>query len=119
MVKRPRIPEPSPGPDNSTKDELDAAEGENLGSRDFPFLKEKSEFHREEKTRAILSLGMATLLTLSFLAICSMVFVMTWHYVVSSTYHWLSESQLSDMKSLLFSGAVAGAVAAFVQRHTS
>ena len=51
MVKRPRIPEPSPGPDNSTKDELDAAEGENLGSRDFPFLKEKSEFHREEKTR--------------------------------------------------------------------
>ena len=90
-----------------------------FGERDFSLRKRKSDFKRQETTRNILSFGMVVLLLLSFLAIASMIVVLSWHYVVSDAFHWLSDEQLGDMKSLLFSGAVAGAVAAFVQRHTS
>ena len=114
-----RIPPPSPDSVIPSGDASDEVEDRKFGDQDFSLRKQASDFKRQEITRDLLSWGMVVVLLLSFIAIASMIVVLAWHYVVSSAFHWLSDEQLGDMKSLLFSGAVAGAVAAFVQRHTS
>lgn len=93
-----------------------------IGEQDYSEKKKAGTFRRTELTRDILSKGMACLLILAFASVALMVLSLVLHYVLpykeTGCCNWLSEDQLGDMKSLLFSGAVAGAVAGFVQRHT-
>lgn len=89
-----------------------------IGNEDYSQQKEAGVFRRTEQTRDILSRGMAAVLILAFLSLAAILVSLVTHYVIPEESGWLSDAQLGDMKSLLFSGAVAGAVAGFVQRHT-
>ena len=46
------------------------------------------------------------------------VLVVAWHHLTPKEVHWLSEEQLSDIKTFLFSGAIVGAVSTYIQRNS-
>lgn len=52
----------------------------------------------------------------SFLFVVS-VFAWAWHYLMPTSYFWLTEDQLSKIQSVIFSGSLGGVVATVAQRQ--
>jgi hypothetical protein len=96
------IPEPSSEsiPDNAAR--IEAAQ---VASGDY----DENESARSDQLRHHVHLAMLAGIWLMFGLIAISVLAVAWHYLVPERYEWLSEPQLTALKTFIFSGAVTGA----------
>ena len=115
-----RIPSPSKLNYPSRPDDLATKEEEAVasGSLETQNLEKQRNAHRRgERFRELFSLGMQLLFGTIILITIIAVLVVAWHHLTPEKYAWLSEDQLQQIRTFLFSGAVISAVSSHIQRH--
>lgn len=114
-VARPEIPfiEPPPRDRCDRKDENEAAA---LGDgRDLSREKEIARHDRSEGLRSILSKGCGIIICFSIICIIVMSASYIFHMTMPDHWQYLSEMQLENIKSSLFSGAVGAFIVKYLE----
>lgn len=91
-------------------------EREALRSR-LDLERESNAHEREEQIRTLMGYGILCLMASVFFIAVVAVFVFAWHYLMPPSCHWLPETQLTALRTFIFSGAVSGLVSSYFQRH--
>ena len=73
-------------------------------------------FVRSEQVRDLMAGGTLLILGAVIAAVVGTILVVAWHHL--TPWAWLDEEQLADLRTVLFSGAVVGAVSSYFQRHS-
>ena len=111
-----------PGPDKLGYD-IDvsdrAKKEEEAYSKKRNLEKADREHKRNERIRDVIAGGTLWLIRAIILSVFITVIVVAFHHLAPDRWHWLSEDQLTDLRTVLFSGAVVGAVSSYVQRHST
>ena len=116
MNEKPVVP--SPGELDKPTDETRAVEEENAYKKRIDLEQlERKHWRHGLFYKALTYVGVGLIITIGFLAIATVV-VVGWHYLVSESYHWLSEPQLDRLRDFLFSGAVIGFSVSLIRPYT-
>lgn len=78
-----------------------------------------NEHKRNEEIRDVISSGTLWLIRAIIFSVFITIIVVAFHHLAPENWQWLSEGQLADLRTVLFSGAVVGAVSSYVQRHAT
>lgn len=115
-----RIPSPNKLNYPSSADDLARQEAEAVASGNLEqqnLEKQRNAHRRGERFRELFSLGMYSLFGTIIVIINISVAFVAWHYLTPEEWAWLSDSQLHQLSTFIFSGAVIGAISSYVQRH--
>lgn len=111
-----RVPYIQP-PDASSEDTKDDDEALAISEgRDLSKERAEAEHDRVERFHHHLSTGMIVGLWISMIALCAMGISWAYHMVTPDRWHYLSQPQLGDIKTILFSGGVGAFVAGYLKR---
>lgn len=80
---------------------------------------DESEHIRSEKARNLFAAGVRWLMIIIIFLLIVTIIVVAWHHLTPDCLHWLSESQLGQLRTVIFSSAIIGAVSAQIQRYGS
>ena len=94
-----------------------AGQEEESFKRQLDIEKETNRHRRSERTRNLFSEGMLWLVRSLIFVTVTAVLVTAWHHLAPSNMHWLSDEQLADIRTFLFSGAVISAATSHLQRN--
>ena len=108
---------PSPNKLNYPSSANDRAEKEEEAVARRNLEKQHNAHRRGERFREIFSTGMQSLFVTMIAITIIAVLVVAWHHLTPEKYAWLSEDQLQQIRTFLFSGAVISAVSSHIQRH--
>ena len=103
-----------------TGEELTDSNDEYLVNEDLSLDQEKlaSAHKRSERLLDILSLGINGFVAVILILLIVVTLVIGVHYLTPECWHWLSDDQLTALKTFVFSGAIIGNVVLYLQRHT-
>ena len=94
------------------------AEQENQGLLNQINLEREAGKHgREERFRDLIAKGVSAIMRAVFVVLFITVVVFAWHYLAPEKAHWLSEDQLTVLRTVLFSGVIAGAMSSYFQKY--
>lgn len=83
---------------------------EQTGVKAVRELETHQESRRTESLRNHWYFWVSVGLGLLCLLVALTVTTIAWHYLVAENWHWLTQSQLHSLRTLLFSGAITGAL---------
>lgn len=113
-----RIPSPNKLNYPSSADDLAKQEAEAVASGNLEQQEKQRNAHRRgERFRELFSLGMYLLFGAIMLITIISVAVVAWHYLTPEEWAWLSDSQLQQLSTFIFSSVVIGAISSYVQQH--
>ena len=115
--RHPEVPKPEKLDYGIQGDEgLASQEAEALQAK-IDLSQKSKEYVRRERLSDTMSFGIVWLVRVAFVGVIAAVVSLASHYLIPESYHWLSESQLSSIKTFLFSTAVIKALLPYFQRR--
>lgn len=60
---------------------------------------------------------MWVLIIIVFTVVCGAIIALGWHLIFPNSYHWLSPTELQDVKNFILSGAVVGLGTSYMRRY--
>ena len=94
-------PEKAPEEDAQAKKELQALEAQRLEAD-----RQRKEHTRLEKLRGVFAFGVRFLLVLIFLLLANALWIVSWHYLMPESLHWMTDDALKTVSTVLFSGTL-------------
>lgn len=80
-----------------------AIEAENFSEENLDSEAKRNEHHRTEKSRNLLYIGnIAIIIALYFVTVAG-ILTLGWHWILPINWHYVSDTQLDTIKTLLFS----------------
>lgn len=116
MSGRRTVPDPDVLGYNPGKAELAETEAAALDAN-IDISKRAQEHLREEKFRDLFARSMRVLIGATFVMTVGAVIAFGWHYLMPEQRHWLSNDQLTAIKTFLFSSAVVGLMLSYLQKR--
>ena len=86
-------------------------------SRSFEQERKRNEHKRSESLRKIYGEGINWIVRFIFFIIILILFVVTYHHLMPEYWRWLDASDLAKLHSVLFSGAVVGAITMHMNKN--
>lgn len=113
-----RVPDPDelpypPSEDGRAKGEVDAVR------RRLDISRMESEHRREQWAREVVSWSMLALASIVAISVAGSIVILAVHYLAPDDWRWLSESQLTPVRTFVFSSVVAGGATSYFQTHSS
>ena len=98
------------------QDNLAETEAAVLDAR-IDISKRAQEHLRGEKFRNLFAWGMRFLIRTAFVMTVGAVIAFGWHHLMPEKWLWLSNNQLTAIKTFLFSSAVVGVILSYMQKR--
>ena len=85
---------------------------------DLERQREEGQHRRGEQARELIATGILLLMGSIFGVAILAILAFAWHSLISVKYHWLTEDQLSVLRTVLFSGIIASATSSYFQKYS-